>query len=133
MVPEEQSRDRPSERPLGPVPGDFVTIKEAAARLGVSYGTIRNAILAGKLAAFKILGTYRIRPADLDAFVASCRVEPLDPRVKVPVPGPTTLTFLDGAKLRAAWSRQGVHVPRKGGDSARSSESTRDPSAAPGS
>ncbi len=68
MMLEEQRRDRPSERPLGPFPGDFVTIKEAAAKLGVSYGTIRNAILAGKLAAFKILGTYRIQPADLDAF-----------------------------------------------------------------
>lgn len=55
------------------------TLKQAAAQLGVSYNTIRNACLDGRLKCLRIgrqfgRGTYRIAPADLDAFVAECKV-----------------------------------------------------------
>lgn len=55
------------------------TLKQAAAQLGVSYNTIRNACLDGRLKCLRIgrqlgRGTYRIAPADLEAFVAACTV-----------------------------------------------------------
>lgn len=56
------------------------TLRQAAAYLGVSYNTIRNACLDGRLKYLRIgrrigRGTYRIAPADLEAFVASCAME----------------------------------------------------------
>src|SRR5262245_3752060 len=95
----------------------FLTIARAAARVGVSYGTIRNAILAGRLAAFRFGTTYRILSEDLDRFVAACRFAPTRPGSAPPAPPfpATTLRRLDGARLRAAWGRQGVLTPPRGG------------------
>src|SRR5262245_1772869 len=65
---------------------EFLTIREAALRLRVSYNTIRGAILAGRLKAYRFGargGTYRIDPADLEAYQASCATthqEPPAPR-----------------------------------------------------
>jgi excisionase family DNA binding protein len=111
----------------------FLTITQAAERLNVAYNTIRNAVRAGKLTAYRILGTYRIDPDDLASFVAGCRVAAKGREARPPVPKATTLKHLDGARLHAAWIAQGVRVPRPGGGSARSSGSTRDPSAGTGS
>ena len=53
-----------------------LTIREAAAALHVSYGTVYAAIHTGRLRAYKFGsrgGTYRIDPADLEAYKASRR------------------------------------------------------------
>lgn len=117
----------------GPPTGPSLTIKQVRQRLNVSDNTVLNAIKAGKLAAFKFLGTYRVRKEDLAAYVESCRVPARGPEAKPPAPGPTTLKHLDGSRLRAAWTARGVRAARPGGGSARSSGSTRDPSAGTGS
>jgi len=47
----------------------FLTIPEAAARLGVSPDTIRRRIKSGALPAGKFAGAYRVRVTDVDALV----------------------------------------------------------------
>jgi excisionase family DNA binding protein len=47
----------------------FVTIPEAAARLGVSPDTVRRRIKSGELPAGMFAGKYRIRISDVDALV----------------------------------------------------------------
>jgi excisionase family DNA binding protein len=78
----------------------YLKIPEAAARLDVAGNTIRNAIRAGKLTAYKILGTYRIKPEDLDAFIRSCRVEVRVREAATPAPKAAararTFKHLDG-------------------------------------
>lgn len=119
------------------MPAEFLTITQVANRLSVAYGTIRNAILSGRLTAYKIMGTYRIRPADLDAFIGSCRGErgsatglPPAPRAKT---GGAAFTHLDGDRLLDAWRRQGVLADPPRARNARSSGSTRGPSRPTGS
>jgi excisionase family DNA binding protein len=114
-----------------PKVSSYLTINQSAEQLNVAYNTIRNAILAGKLPAYKIMGTYRIDPDDLAAYIESCRVETKGREAKIPALQATTLKHLDGARLRAAWTRQGVRVPRSGAGSARSSGSTGGPSDGP--
>ena len=48
---------------------EYLTIPEAAARLGVSQDTIRRAIKGGTLPAVLIARRYRIRPDDLGRLV----------------------------------------------------------------
>ena len=105
----------------------YLRIPEAAARLDVARNTISNAIHAGKLTAYKVLGTYRIKPEDLDAFIRSCRVEA---RVReAPPPAPKvaararTFKHLDGQRSLDAWRRRGEAVDPPGGHSAPSSRS----------
>jgi len=54
--------------------GEGLTLREAAAALGLSMGTVRGHIRAGRLAAVQSVGKYgpewRIRPAVLAAFAA---------------------------------------------------------------
>jgi hypothetical protein len=95
----------------------------------VSYNTIRNLIRTDRLIAYKFMRTYRIREADLANFIESSRVEARGREARPPALKTTTLKHLDGARLRAAWTQQGVHVPPTSGGSARSSGSTGDPSA----
>src|SRR4051794_32742394 len=135
----DERRDRPPEPHRGamdhPSPKKYLRIRDAAERLDVAYNTIRNEILDGRLAACKVRGTYRIRPEDLDDYIQAYRVEAGGRTAMPSAPKPTaaTLKHLDGERLRAAWTAQGVRVPRPGGGSARSSASTRDPSDGPGS
>ena len=109
----------------------YPKIREAAEQLGVSYGTIRNAIEWGRLTAYRIEGAFRIAPVDLSAYLARCETRRPAPVVKAPTPAATSLKYLDGARSRAAWHAQGVLVPPSGRDNAPSSGSRRGPSAAP--
>ena len=110
-----------------------LSIKQVSRRLNVAYNTVRNAILAGRLTAFRIQGAYRIREEDLAAYLETCRVTARGREARPPALKTTTLKHLDGAQLRAAWTRQGVRVPPTGGGSARSSGSTGGPSTGPAS
>jgi excisionase family DNA binding protein len=49
----------------------FLTIAEAAARVGLSYSKVRDAIQDGRLAAYRFGTTFRVRSEDLDRFVAA--------------------------------------------------------------
>ena len=104
-----------------------LSIKQVSRRLNVAYNTIRNAILAGRLTAFRIQKAYRIREADLANFIESSRVEARGREARPPALKTTTLKHLDGARLRAAWTRQGVRVPQTDEHSTRSSGSTGGP------
>jgi excisionase family DNA binding protein len=93
----------------------FLTIDAAAARLSVSYGTIRKAIQAGRLPAYCFGTTYRIRSEDLDGFVAACRFAPTPPR-SAPSgyrPLANSRNGLDGALSRARLVEQPVYVPAR--------------------
>lgn len=50
----------------------LLTRKAAARFAAVSVGTIDNAIKAGRLRAFRIGVAVRIKPEDMDAFLARC-------------------------------------------------------------
>lgn len=111
-----------------PMASQYMSIQQAAERLSVAYNTVRNAILAGKLTAYRVLGTYRIKVEDLDAFIEAGRVEKKGREAKPPAPRASALKHLNGARLRAAWTAQGVRLPRQGGHSAASSEPSGGPS-----
>ena len=106
-----------------------LSIKQVSRRLNVAYNTIRNAIRADRLTAYLIQGTYRIREEDLAAYLETCRVEARRREARPPALKATRIKHLDGARLRAAWTRQGVRVPQTDEHSIRSSESSRGPTA----
>ena len=101
---------------------EFLTIREAALRLRVSYNTIRGAILAGRLKAYRFGargGAFRIAVADLEAYRAACATtnqEPPAPRKSAG--GGSAFKNLDGERLLDAWRRQGAVADRRGGRSA---------------
>ncbi len=51
------------------MPQGYLSINEVAEQLGVDYKTIYRLVRKGELAAAKIGGVYRIRPADVEAYV----------------------------------------------------------------
>lgn len=110
---------------------NLLTIQEAATTLRVSYGTIRNAILAGRLKAYRFgsrAGTYRIEATDLDAFVATCQASSLPaPAKSQPIRG-SAFKRLDGGRLLDAWRKQGVAAAPPDGRSVPSSASSCAPS-----
>jgi excisionase family DNA binding protein len=55
--------------------GGFLTVAEVAAQLRVSTMTVYRLIRSGELTAARIGKSYRLRPADLDAFLAERVVE----------------------------------------------------------
>src|SRR5215207_9018830 len=63
-----------------------LSVKEAAARAGVSAKTVRRKIDAGDLAGYRVRGTTRIvlLAADVDEAFALERVEPRAPRAVTP-------------------------------------------------
>ena len=125
------SQPGPADRDEGPPTEPSLSIKQVSRRLNVAYNTIRNAIRGDRLIAYLIEGTYRIREEDLAAYLETCRIEARGREARPPALKATTLKHLDGARLRAAWTRQGVRVPPPSGGSARSSGPTGDPSAEP--
>jgi len=52
----------------------FLSIREASQYLGVEYKTLYRIVLAGKLPASRIGGTYRIRKEDIDKYVEDQRL-----------------------------------------------------------
>ena len=122
----------PDEHEESATPGPYLAIKQAAERLSMSYGSVRNEIRSGKLRAYRFRGAYRIHADDLAAYVESCQVETTPRKEKPPAPargsGGSAFTNLDGARLLDAWRRRGVRAARRGGRSAPSSGSSCDPS-----
>jgi excisionase family DNA binding protein len=59
----------------------FVSIEDAARLLAVSHWTIRRAIKAGDLVAYKVGSVYRVEDRDLRQWVGDQRFVPLDPVV----------------------------------------------------
>lgn len=51
------------------MPQGYLSINEVAEQLGVDYKTIYRLVRKGELSAAKIGGVYRIRPADVEAYV----------------------------------------------------------------
>src|SRR4051812_6677286 len=127
----------PNEHQDDPRTGPSLTINQAATRLNLSYNTIRNLILKGKLTAYKFLGTYRIRPGDLDAFVESCKVDSGRQASQPPAPGAkaggSPFKHLDGQRSLAAWRRQGVAADPPDEHTSRSPGSSCGPSTPPAS
>ncbi len=54
----------------------WLSTKEAAERLGVTPRTLYRFIDSGDLAAFRIGRVIRLKLADVDAYIETCRVEP---------------------------------------------------------
>lgn len=91
-------------------PAEFLTVREAAAILRVSYSSVLAAIHAGSLVAYGFGpngGTYRIRRSDLSDYVAASCTRKNHARSK---PRKSTSTFqkLDKQRLLRAWRDQGV-------------------------
>jgi excisionase family DNA binding protein len=53
----------------------FYTTRTLAERLKVTDRTVRSMLASGKIASFKIEGSRRIAPADVDAYLDGCREE----------------------------------------------------------
>lgn len=51
----------------------YLTAAELARRLRLSPRTVRTLLATGAIASYMIGGSRRISPADLDAYLASCR------------------------------------------------------------
>jgi excisionase family DNA binding protein len=88
---------------------DFLSVKQAAAILNISYGSVLGAIHAGSLAAYRFGphgGTYRIRRGDLLDYIASARAK----QSSRPKARRTASVFkkLDGERLLRAWREQGI-------------------------
>jgi len=67
----------------------FLSVREAAARAGVSEGLVYGWVSSGRLASYRLGGHRRrgkiaIACADLDTFLAECRVEAEQPKAAPP-------------------------------------------------
>jgi hypothetical protein len=58
----------------------FLSLEEAAKKLGRSYWSVRRACLSGQLASirFNPKGKIYVKPVDLDAYVGRCRCRAFD-------------------------------------------------------
>jgi excisionase family DNA binding protein len=104
----------------------LLTIREAATFLRVSESTIRNAIRAGRLHAYRFGakgGSIRIAASDLQAYIASCATVPKRTQGRPSGASGGSFKMLDGGRLLAAWRQQGVLADPPNGCSAPSSES----------
>ena len=107
-----------------------LTVKLAAARIGCSSQLVYRLIEQRRLPHLRVGGTNSrgkilIEEADVEAFLATCRVaggEECSPPAP-PKPG-RGFTSLDGARLLEAWRRRGVLGGRTGADNALSSASS---------
>ena len=88
---------------------DFLSVRDAAALLGVSYGSVLAAIHNGSLPAFRFGphgGVYRVRRNDLAEYISSCRTTAI-PRSRRGG-GKGTFTQLDTRRLLKAWREVGI-------------------------
>lgn len=53
----------------------FFTIAQVAEKLQVSEKTVRRMLLSGELPGYKIGGQYRIRPAELEAWISDQAID----------------------------------------------------------
>lgn len=115
----------------------YLSINQISKRLGVSYGTVRNEILAGRLVAVQIASCYRVDESDLEAYLAQAKVSKpsATPKRRKPVKvvGVPASAWMDRAAMLAAWRELGVLTAPIDGDNAPSSESKRGPSTPQGS
>ena len=92
--------------PLG-----FLTVKQVAARLAISYNSVLAAIRNGALPAYRFgprRGTYRIDPNDLVAYVSASRTVQAHSSPTKSRKTASTFQKLDGQRLLNAWREQGV-------------------------
>lgn len=62
-------------------PGKFVTVPQAARRLGIGESTLQRAIRLGDLPAYKLAAKWPlVRLGDLEVWIASRRVQPREAR-----------------------------------------------------
>ena len=86
-------------------------IREAADALGVDYGTIRGAIEQGILAAEQVEGSYRIQPADLDAYRVRTAPRPTAETSREPGSNPLPSPELPEARAFTEMARRWVRRP----------------------
>jgi excisionase family DNA binding protein len=55
---------------------EWMSTAEVARRLAVAQRTVYGFIDRGELTAYRMGRVIRVRVADLDAFIAACRIEP---------------------------------------------------------
>ena len=55
---------------------EWLSTQEAASRLGIVVRTLYKFIDSGELTAYKIGRVIRLQKADVDTFIARCRIEP---------------------------------------------------------
>lgn len=90
---------------------DMLLVKQVAAMLRLALSTVYQLIDSGKLSAYKLGGSYRIRKSDVEEFLANNRVgtssprQPLGPRNRAVS---KTLQELNATKLRQAWQERGI-------------------------
>jgi len=90
---------------------DMLLVKEVAGMLRLALSTVYQLIESGKLPAYKLGGTYRVRKSDVESFLDSSRVEKQPKRTARARRGTTnrrTLQELDTSRLRRAWSARGA-------------------------
>lgn len=90
-------------------PDSFLSVRDAAALLGVSYGSVLAAVHNGSLPAFRFGphgGVYRIRQSDLTDYISSCRTRATTRSRREP--GKGTFTQLNTKRLLDAWREAGV-------------------------
>lgn len=68
---ESSATDRP-----GPPAVEWLSTAEAASRLGVTARTLYRFIDEGQLPAYRFGRVIRLRVAEVDAFIDTCRIEP---------------------------------------------------------
>jgi excisionase family DNA binding protein len=61
---------------------DFLSPEAAAKRLGIKLRTVLDWLRTGKLPAYKFGRQWRIKRADLEAFIEASRVAPETPAVR---------------------------------------------------
>ncbi len=64
--------------------GQWLSTRDASARLGVTLRSLYRFIDAGQLAAYKFGRVIRLKEADVDRFIEACRIAPGDLEHLVP-------------------------------------------------
>lgn len=92
---------------------DFLSVKDAAERLGVSQQRVRSMLRSGQLDGRQIGKQWLISPSSVEVYASSNRGEPEDhaTRRKGPLPDLRVLSFFSGAMgLDQGLERAGLHV-----------------------